>query len=90
MHVKARLCLAAMTGALALGTMPCVTAAAEPSPQYRAGLERTAELRKQRRRDRTVRPPGAIVPYLFPPALVIRHTPEIHDEVRCLLDPLRR
>jgi hypothetical protein len=87
---KARLSLAAMISALALGAVPWAAPAAEPSPEFRAGLRRTAELRKQRRRDRMARPPGAIVPYPFPPALIIRHTPDVHDEVRALLDLLRR
>ena len=76
--------------ALVFGAFPCVSYAAEPSPEYRAALRRTAELRKQRRQDRTARPPGVIVAYPLPPALIIRHTPEVHDEVRGLLDLLRR
>jgi hypothetical protein len=79
-----------MTTALALDAMPGTAPAAEPSPEFRAGVRRTAELRKQRRRDRAARTPGAIVPYPFPPALIIRHTPEVHDEVRALLNLLRR
>jgi hypothetical protein len=63
----------------------------EPSPEYRAVLRSTAELRKQRRQARDARPPvGAIVPYPMPPALIIRHTPAVHDEVQGLLDLLRR
>lgn len=61
---------------------------AEPSPAYRAGLRRTIELRKQRRR--AVQPVGVIVPYPFPPALIIRHQPEVHDEIGAFLDVLRR
>jgi hypothetical protein len=87
---KARLDLAAMISALALGAVPGPAPAAEPSPEFRAGLRRTAELRKQRRRDRTARPPGAIAPYPFPPALIIRHTPAVHGEVDALLGLLRR
>jgi hypothetical protein len=29
------------------------------------------------------------VPYPFPPALIIRQTPEAHDEVRAFLNMLR-
>jgi hypothetical protein len=85
-----RLTLAAITWAFALGAVPGAAHADEPSPEFRAGLRRTAELRKQRRRDRTARPVGVIVPYPFPPALIIRHKPEVHHEVRSLLDLLRR
>jgi hypothetical protein len=87
---KARLTLAAVTSAIALAAVPGAAPAAEPSPEFRAGLRRTAELRKQRRRDRTTQPAGVIVPYPFPPALIIRHTPEVHHEVKGLLDLLRR
>jgi hypothetical protein len=61
---------------------------AEPSPEFRANLKRTIELRKQSRR--SVQPIGAIVPYPFPPALIIRHQREVHDEVGAFLDALRR
>jgi hypothetical protein len=85
-----RLTLAAITSALALGAVPGAAHAVEPSRVFRAGLRRTAELRKQRRRDRAAQPYGVIIPYPFPPALVIRHKPEIHQEVRSLLNLLRR
>jgi hypothetical protein len=87
---KASLTLAAITSALALGAVPGAAPADEPSPEFRAGLKRTAELRKQRRRDRTAQSYGVIVPYPFPPALIIRHKPEVHHEVRSLLGLLRR
>jgi hypothetical protein len=32
---------------------------------------------------------GVIVPYPFPPVLIIRQTPEAHDEIRALLFMLR-
>lgn len=82
--------LSALTLALILGPLSSTAPAGEPSPAYRAALKRTAELRKQRRRDRTARAPRLIVPYPFPPALIIRQTPDIHDEVGALLDLLRR
>jgi len=63
--------------------------AGEPSPQYRAELKRTIELRKQRRRGMSVQPIGVIVSYPMPPALIIRHTPEVHDEINDLLWLLR-
>jgi hypothetical protein len=90
MTAKIHLIRAAIAAALALGGIHSAVPAAEPSPEYRAGLKRTAELRKHRRRDATAQPVGVIVPYPFPPALIIRHTPQVHDEVRGLLDVLRR
>jgi hypothetical protein len=90
MIAKVHLTRAAISTALALAGMHAVAPAAEPSPEYRAGLKRTAELRKQRRRDATAQSVGVIVPYPFPPALIIRQTPQVHDEVQSLLDVLRR
>jgi hypothetical protein len=55
------------------------------------------EKRRQRRARRAqaqgsddMRPVGAIVPWPMPPALIIRQTPQVHDEVGSLLDKLRR
>jgi hypothetical protein len=36
------------------------------------------------------RPIGAIVPWPMPPALIIRHTPEVHGEVDSLVGRLRK
>lgn len=33
---------------------------------------------------------GAIVPWPMPPALIIRHTPQVHDEIESLLGLLRK
>ena len=35
-------------------------------------------------------PIGTMVPWPMPPALIIRHTPQVHGEVNRLLDQLRR
>lgn len=32
---------------------------------------------------------GVIVPYPFPPVLIIRQTPEVHDEIQAFLNMLR-
>jgi hypothetical protein len=72
------------------GRMSPMSHAGEPSPEYKAGLRRTLELRKQRKRAPVARPPGVIVPYPLPPSLIIRHRPEVHDEVESLLNLLRR
>lgn len=77
---------------LALGVaelLPNAAHPAEPSPQYRAELQRTLELRRQRRRARGSKPPGVIAPWPMPPALVIRQRPETHDEIGALLRLLR-
>lgn len=65
---------------------------AEPSPRFRAELKRTLEMRKQRRQAPAASPQsiGAIVPYPMPPALIIRHTREVHDDIGAFLDALRR
>jgi hypothetical protein len=63
--------------------------AGEPSPEYRANLRRTLELRKQRRRSAPAPPVGVIVGYPMPPTLLIRQTPEAHAEIVGLLGLLR-
>lgn len=62
--------------------------AGEPSEEYKAGLRRTLELRKQRRGAARAAA-GAIQPYPMPPALIIRQTRENHDEIGALLGLLR-
>jgi hypothetical protein len=69
--------------------LPPPAQAGEPSPAYKAALRRTAELRKQRRRSPLPAPIGVIVPYPMPPSLIIRQTPEVHDEIEGLLRLLR-
>jgi hypothetical protein len=64
--------------------------AGEFSAAYQASLRRTVELRRQRRLVQTDRPVGTIVPWPAPPALIIRQTSEVHDEIRGLLQMLRR
>ncbi len=80
---------AALIAILALAGVDLPSASAgEPSEAYKAGLKRTLELRRQRRG--TARASvGAIVPYPMPPALIVRQTPENHDEIRALLGLLR-
>ena len=63
--------------------------AGEPSAEYQAGIKRAMERRRQRRQARATQPVGMIVPYPMPPALVIKHTPQVHDEVADLLRLLR-
>jgi hypothetical protein len=69
----------------------------EPSPEFQEGIRKTVEKRRQRRARRAqamgtaeAHPPGAIVPWPMPPALIIRQTPEVHGEVDSLLGQLRR
>ena len=61
-----------------------------PSPAFKAELQKTLEKRRQRRARRGQSPaPNAIVPWIMPPTLIIRATPEVHDEVEALLRALR-
>jgi hypothetical protein len=67
----------------------------EPSEAYRESIRRSVEKRRQRRANRAQRisdpaPVGGIVPWPMPPALIIRHTPDVHGEVETLLGLLRR
>lgn len=73
-----------------LGVAASPARAGEFSAAYQAGLRRTAELRRQRRASRVARPVGTIAPWPLPPALIIRQTPGVHDEVGDLLRALRR
>jgi hypothetical protein len=86
-----RASLAMMMGALAAGLVgfASLVQAGEPSPAYRESLRRTLELRRQRQRLREAQPVGQIFMYPMPPSLIIRHTPEVHDEIRDLLRVLR-
>jgi hypothetical protein len=67
----------------------------EPSQAYQESIRRTVEKRRERRAKRQQGmsdsiPIGGIVPWPMPPALIIRHTPEVHDEIESLLGLLRR
>jgi len=67
----------------------------EPSKEYQESIRKTVEQRRRRRARRGqdpdgVRPVGAIVPWPMPAALIIRQTPQVHEEVGSLLDQLRR
>ncbi len=66
----------------------------EPSQAYRDSIRQTVEKRRQRRARSAqgfgaARPVGAVIPWLLPPALIIRHTPEVHEEIERLLGLLR-
>jgi len=70
----------------------------EPSAAYRESIRRTVEKRRQRRArlgqqqgpGTAPAPIGAIVPWPMPPALIIRQTPDVHDEIGAFLRALRR
>jgi len=70
--------------------------ASEPSAAYQESLRQTVERRRQRRARRqqnagdSAAAVGAIVPWPMPPALIIRHTPEVHGQVDSFLFGLRR
>ena len=61
-----------------------------PNQQKAKGQAKpAAKKRPVRRRPRAEARIGVMVPYPFPPALIIRHTPEAHDEIGALLFMLR-
>jgi hypothetical protein len=68
----------------------------EPSAAYQESVRQTVERRRERRARRQQNAGnsdlavGAIVPWPMPPALIIRHTREVHGEVDSLLYGLRR
>ena len=90
---------AAPAGADRRGANPAPAAAAQPrnapSEAYRESIRRTVEKRRERRANRgqgmgDSRPIGGIVPWPMPPALIIRHTPQVHDEIDSFLSLLRK
>ena len=60
-----------------------------PAPPQAGARPKAAPKRSARRRPKANAPVGLIVPWPFPPALIIRQTPEAHDEVQALLNMLR-
>ena len=70
--------------------------AAGPSADYQESLRKTVERRRQRRARRqqnagdATGAVGSIVPWPMPPALIIRHTRDVHGEVGSLLSGVRR
>ena len=88
-----RLAVALVAAAYLLWPLPCTAQApkANPNPAKQAELRRTLEKRRQRRaRSGLRRAPNAIVPWPMPPMLIIRATPDVHDEVEALLRALRQ
>jgi hypothetical protein len=76
-----------------LSPLPCTAQAPKDDAAARkqAELRRTVEKKRERRaRAASRRQPNAIVPWPMPPALIIRATPDVHDEVDSLLWLLRR
>jgi hypothetical protein len=66
-----------------------------PSEDYQESIRRTVERRRERRARRGQGisgsvPAGAIVPWPMPAALIIRQTPQTHDEVESFLGLLRK
>ena len=67
----------------------------EPSAAYQESVRRTVERRRRAARHRAQGQAdaqaaiGAIVPWPMPPALIIRHTPDVHAEVGAFLSGLR-
>jgi len=79
---------------LLIGSEVAATAPARNPPargpgQGAAAAPKAARRRPPRRKPRPDPAVGLIVPYPFPPALIIRQTPGAHDEVSALLRMLR-
>jgi hypothetical protein len=86
-----RLAVAFLAALLLPWARPCVAQQGGPSPAYKAELRKTLEQRRQRRARQGGSPaPNSIVPWPMPPSLIIRATPDIHDEVQSLFWLLRR
>jgi hypothetical protein len=69
-------------------------AKAEPSEAYKESIRQTVERRRVRRMRRqgqaeATAPVGGIVPWPMPPALIIRHTRDVHDDIGAFLYGLR-
>ena len=91
MRLRWQIRLAVAFLAAVLLPWPCIAQQGGPSPAFQAELRKTVEQRRQRRARRGISPaPNSIVPWLMPPTLIIRATPEVHDEVQSLLWLLRR
>jgi hypothetical protein len=88
---QTRVAVALLAALLLPCPRPCVAQQGGPSPAFKAELRKTLEKRRQRRSRLGISPaPNSIVPWLMPPTLIIRATPEVHDEVQSLLWLLRR
>jgi hypothetical protein len=67
----------------------------QPSQAYWESIRQTVEKRRQRRARRgqsldDSRPVGEIITWPMQPALIIRQTPQVHDEIESLLKLLRK
>ncbi len=66
----------------------------EPSVAYQESIRQTVERRRARRARREAQAGasgavGGIVPWPMPPALIIRHTRDVHDDIGAFLFGLR-
>jgi hypothetical protein len=90
-NLRARVAVAFLAALLLPCTRPCLAQKGGPSPAYKAELRKTLEQRRQRRaRGGNSPATNSIVPWLMPPTLIIRATPEVHNEVQSLFWLLRR
>ena len=81
----------AMATATAFAQGPPNADAAKGKGQGKANPNANAATRKKpaRRKPRGNGAVGLIVPYPMPPVLIIRQTPEAHDEIQAFLNMLR-
>jgi hypothetical protein len=89
--LRTRVAVAFLAALLMSCPRPCLAQKGGPSPAFKAELQKTLEKRRQRRARLGASPaPNSILPWLMPPALIIRATPDVHDEVQSLFWLLRR
>jgi hypothetical protein len=67
----------------------------QTSQAFRESIRQTVERRRQRRARRgqqvgESQPVGAIITWPMQPALIIRQTPQVHDEIETLLNLLKK
>ena len=92
MPLARRMVALALTVALLAAGLAIVTGPAfaqDPPNQGKANAAAGKKKAAPRRKPRGNGAVGVIVPYPLPPVLIIRQTPEAHDEIRALLDMLR-
>ncbi len=92
MSLARRRVVAALASLLIVSEIGQSGASAQDPPrpgQGPAGAREKAARKRPARRKPRGDAVGLIVPYPMPPVLIIRQTPEAHDEIRALLNMLR-
>jgi hypothetical protein len=79
----------AMSAAPAFAQDPPNAGAAKGQGKANPNANAASKKKPARRKPRGNGAVGLIVPYPFPPVLIIRQTPEVHDEIQAFLNMLR-